>query len=118
MAFVKVFLSRRPPLYTRHRPRRNAFPVRMDIKILRRAVLLHIGKHLMPEMGGGLIRAYRRPQRHEGQQPTFFKITIGEHRRRHIRVRTAQSHVRDAADDLGSRQGGGHAAIPRGPTIT
>ena len=90
----------------------------MDIKILRRAVLLHIGKHLMPEMGGGLIRAYRRPQRHEGQQPTFFKITIGEQRRRHIRVRTAQSHVRDAADDLGSRQGGGHAAIPRGPTIT
>jgi hypothetical protein len=93
----------------------------MDIKILRRAVPLHIGKHLMPEMGGGLIRAYRRPQRHEGQavlccpQPTFFKITIGEHRRRHIRVRTAQSRVRDAADDLGSRQGGGRAAVPPRP---
>ena len=46
--------------YVRHRPLRNAFPVRVEIKILRHAVPLHIGKHLMPEMGGGLIRAYRR----------------------------------------------------------
>jgi len=46
----------------RDRPRRTAFPVTVDLKILRHAVPLRIGKPLMAEMGGGLIRPYRRPQ--------------------------------------------------------
>jgi len=46
----------------RDQPRRTAFPVAVDIRILRHAVPLHIGKPLMAEMGGGLIRPYRRSQ--------------------------------------------------------
>ena len=72
-------------LCVRHPLRRNAFPVTVEIKILQHAVPLHIGKHLMPKMGGGLIRAYRRPQGYEGQaalccpRPAFFKVTVGQH---------------------------------------